>query len=131
MIRSKSSGFSLLETIVALAVMGLVLAPLFLAESTMFQSIRTRSAHMERMIAAKTYAIEMRRAVPHDATTFNQEKKITRPATTLKYEWKAVGEQTVFKGLPNLFKEQVTFEWEDRRQKRSDVLVNYVYRSKG
>ena len=130
MIHFKNNGFTLIEALISLTVMGVVLTPIFMAQSSIFQMVIRRTQAIDRIIYAQSFIIEVRRAIPKDAQQFVQEKKINKPATQLKYEIKQVSTESAFKDVPNLYKEQVTIDWQQGRNKQSDMLVQYIFMPK-
>ncbi len=84
---------------------------------------------IDRIIQVKAFLIDARLAQPQDATNFELEKKINKPATTLKYTLQ-LPEDSPFKKFPNLYKEQITWQWQQATTTRTDTLVTFLYKPK-
>jgi type II secretory pathway pseudopilin PulG len=132
MIRFKNPnapGFMLFEVLLALAVIGIALTPLFGLQSTMIRSIARISANVQRFLLAHDFLVQSRSAfLAHDESTIKQEKKAADPTTTLIYEAKPVDEKGPFKSLPGIMQEETDYVWPDGRTEQREIVVSFVYK---
>ena len=130
MIVSKNNvGFTLIEVLLALAIIGLVLTPIFLTQSNVLRRSSYASRMLARILAAKKMLIESEFALAGDAQEFSQQKKIMIPPTLLTYRLRKIPETSALKKFKNVLWESVSFEWTDERgKKKQDQLVTFLYK---
>ena len=121
--------FTLVETMLALAVMAMILTPLFVSQSGIFRGVGRGANKIDRMLQAKGFLADSRRQAK-DATTFVLEKKVIKPRTTLKYELKEVAGDSPLKKIANVHREVVSMEWLEGNKKYTDTLISFVYKPK-
>ncbi|HZW61490.1 MAG TPA: prepilin-type N-terminal cleavage/methylation domain-containing protein [Candidatus Babeliales bacterium] len=131
MIHSKNRiGFTLIEAIIAVAIMGIVLTPIYILLTNSYQTSIRRSFQLDRSIQAHLFLIDARRAVPKDTQTFMLEKKTTKPVTILKYELKEPAADSPIKKVSNMLIEQVTMQWQEGNRQFTDTLTTLMYKPK-
>lgn len=127
MMHSKNNaGFTLLETLFSLVIMALVLSPIFLVQGTVAQRVGRFARHIEKMMQAKLFLVEAPITVAKTPNQTTLEKKVE--STTLKFELKKMGDDSAFKKIKNLYRQQVVFEWNELGKPQSDALVLFVYK---
>lgn len=108
---SVRSGFSLIEVVIALAVMGIMLVTLFALQQTVLQTTFTQADTLRRMLLIKNtlYDPELMRELSGDSKKV--EHKVKEPLTTITME--SVQEiNKLFRDLPlDVF--TVTARWQD------------------
>jgi hypothetical protein len=123
------SGFTLIEAMLAVVMIGMVLTPLFLLEGTVFQGVSRFAQIFRRYMFAKEYLYEMRRNQTDDTTSLTLEKnsKDARPATALRYTLGPVGTKSSLKDFKRLYKETVVASGMDKSAV-SATLITFVYK---
>lgn len=124
----KHSGFSLIEAMLAVTIIGLVLAPLFLLEGTVLEQVMRSASSFERFVIAQNFLYQARRAQPIAARDFSLEGKHEKPLVQLEYRLAPVSENSVLSKF-SLCRDQVIvtgFERGDRF-----TLSSLVYKPKG
>jgi len=127
MISKSSKGFTLIETILAIAVMGLVLSPLFITQGTLVQSVARMSRRLGRIFYAKNFMLTARRSTQSDSGQRTVEKKIEDPETTLVYQTKKIGSNSTLESH-DLFLETVALRWQEDAQPRDDMLLTMLFK---
>jgi prepilin-type N-terminal cleavage/methylation domain-containing protein len=123
------AGFTLIEVLLALAIIGLILSPIFMLQSNVLQSSSARSRLFSYILEAKKFLLENEFGLSKEADESRNEKKITNPPGTLIYELKKVSQESPLKKFKNLSAQTVTMQWIDRQGKRQqDKLVTFLYR---
>lgn len=124
------TGFVLTEVLLAMAVIGIALTPLFGLQSNMLRSITRVASRIQRLFLAEDFLQNSRATFLKEADTqeSKQEKKIVDPATALFYDAKAVKDESAFKSLPGILQEQTEMQWQDGVTKRREILVTYIYK---
>lgn len=125
----KKPGFTLIEVLLALAIIALVLTPVFLTQINVYKGSTKAARMLARIFAAKTMLITSEFDLAPDARELRVEKKIDNPRTTLIYELKKVSEASALKKFKNLLNESVTMQWVDANgKKRQEKLVTFLYK---
>jgi len=124
------SGFTLIETMFAIAITAIVLTPLFILQGTILQQVSRASHKIERIFLAQQFMDEAKRAMPLDTRKFTLEKKIDNPTTFLKYEIRPIPPQSSLAQINDLYIECVTISWKDEIQQKQSKIVNFVYKPK-
>lgn len=123
------AAFTLIEVLLALAIIGLVLTPIFLTQSNVLRRSSYASHLLARIFAAKKMLVENEFALAPDAQEFSQEKKIIKPATTFTYSLKKIPETSALKKFKNVLLESVTIQWTDQQgKKKQEQLVTLVHK---
>ena len=107
--------------------MAMVLAPIFITQTTIIQKVSTLSRNIDRMFQTKLYFVESSIATIKDKQS-TLEKKITHPTTQLKFEIKKPSDASAAKNFKNIYSQIVTATWLDNRIKRSEILLSFVYK---
>lgn len=132
MIPSKNhkNGFTLIEVILALAITGVVLTPIFMIHEMIMNRVNRSSKLFEYMLLCKNLLLTARQKQEPDAQTFSLEKAEIDFDATLTYSLeKGVDQKSSLASLSGLHKEVVTVSWTDQDIKKQDRLVTFVYKT--
>jgi prepilin-type N-terminal cleavage/methylation domain-containing protein len=122
------SGFTLIEVLLALAIIGLVLTPIFVNQSLISRTASRASRLLTRLFTAKRILVENEFALAPDAQEMKSEKKMGAPPTVFTYELRRIPENSSLKKFKNVWIETVS--WPDERgKKRKQQLVTLLYKS--
>jgi len=124
------SGFTLIETLFALALFALSIVPLLMLQSRMMVTIASYSERMHRSIIMKNFVFTARREFlkKEDAKQFSLEKKIDTPATVLRYKVEAVADKSTLKRVAALYNERVTAEWQEGNRSQQETLTAIFFK---
>jgi prepilin-type N-terminal cleavage/methylation domain-containing protein len=123
------SGFTLIETVMALAITGLVLTPIFILYGAILQRVNRASIAFDMIIHSKALLVEARQKQDPDAQDFTLEKTVGEFDAPCRYTLdKSVDQKSPFASLPGLHRESVTIDWTEQRQKKQERLVTFVYK---
>lgn len=120
-----NNGFTLIETLLTVAIMGMLLTPLFISQGTILFSVRTLSDEYARISAAKNFLIASRLSSSEDkkvAPKSDEELK-----ATLKYSLEKLSGD-LEKKFNGLKREKVVIEWQDGINRRQEALVSFVFK---
>ena len=127
--QNSSKGFTLIEVLLAMAIIGLVLTPIFAIQLSVLRINSRASGILARIFAGKQFLVESEFQLKPDEQEKRIEKKLEKPPTTLLYELKRIPENSVLKKFKNVFIESVTMQWVDRQgKKRQERLTTFVYK---
>jgi prepilin-type N-terminal cleavage/methylation domain-containing protein len=120
-------GFTLTEVLLAVAIIGLTLTPIYLSQSTAMRQSALYSRLLGRVFAAKKVLLESELSLPEPLQPIKVTKKIDDPSTTFAYELRKMPEQSSLKKFKNIWVESVS--WPDERNpKRQQRLVTFIYK---
>jgi len=124
-------GFTLTEVLIAVAMIGLLLSPLFITQGSLLLNIAERSRIFERILKAKNfYWVAQQKAAQQEQVEFKLDKKIDNPPMILKYQIVPRSDQSRLKDFKDVYLEFVTIEWKDGNKKREDALVSLIFKPK-
>lgn len=120
-------GFTLIEVMFAVAIVGIILIPLLANQSTLFSRILTISRTSTRIFSMDFFLQEsLEKTVKQEKPI--TEKKIDDPPTTLSLSSKKIDKEKVFKRFHNIERVQVSGKWEDNNRKKQETMVTFVYK---
>ena len=129
MIVSKNrSGFTLIETLLALALFSMTILPLFRLQTQLLLGVSSFSFRMHRIMLMKNFIYEARKVLreKEEVTQFVLEKKIVDPETRKSYTLEPLSEKSVLKHTKALYREQVIAEWQEGGRKQEETLVQIL-----
>lgn len=127
-----SSGFTLIEVMIATAIMAIMFASIFALQSSITRSVIAVTQRFERTLHARNFFIEASSESDEaEKDAFTSTKKIVRPSAELRYTKSKISPDALFgKFAHDLYKEQVAIVWQDGKNKRQETLIGYVYAPK-
>lgn len=126
---NRAPGFMLTEVLLSLAIVGIVLTPLFGLQSQIFRSLFGLSGRIQRLFAMENFLIASRHTLLHEQGENNkQEKKITEPSATMRYEAKKVTDDPIFRKMPGIMQEETECVWQEGFRTRREIIVTFVYK---
>jgi prepilin-type N-terminal cleavage/methylation domain-containing protein len=126
---NKSSGFTLIETVMALAITALVLTPIFILYGSILQRVNRASIAFDMILDCKALLIDARQKQEPDAQEFTMDKPVGEFNATCKYVLdKSVDQKSSLASLPGLHRESVTIDWMEQVQKKQERLVTFIYK---
>lgn len=117
-----NSGQMLIEVMLAVAIMGIVLTPLFSLQTVVVRSVVQRMDHLRRLLEAEQFLATTHRAQPEDAKQATIEQK------GFRYELKPVGDSPAFKGLSDMYREQVTYTWRQENRPQKERAIYFLFK---
>lgn len=125
----KHLGFTLIEVLLALAIIGIVLTPIFVIQSIVLRRTSSGAQLFSRIVQAKDLLVDQQFENIQEVQPANAERKITNPATTLIFSSKKVPENSALKKFKHITIDTVTMQWTGvGNKKRQEKLVTFTYR---
>lgn len=116
------SGQTLIENMLAMAILGIVLTPMFGLQTLVTRSVVERVDHLRRLLEAEQFLATTSRAQPEDAKQATvQEKGFT-------YELRPIADTSALKGLSDIYREQVTTTWRQENRPQKERAIYFVYK---
>lgn len=129
--KNDSSGFTLIEVLLSVAIVGLVLTPILMVQSMTIRNTGKRARIVDRTFAAKKFLIDSEVALAPDADESSSEKKIANPAMTLRFDLTKPAEGSSIKKFKFIKRATVTSAWVDQTGRHQDRLVTFLFRPEG
>lgn len=126
---NNSSGFTLIEVLLALAIIGMVLTPILLIQQIVLRRSSSSANLFSRIIQAKDFLIDQQFENIQESQDVTAEKKITNPATTLIFNSKKLPENSSLKKFKHIKIDSVTMQWTaEQNKKRKEKLVTFSFK---
>lgn len=124
------NGFTLIEVLIALAILVMVITPIFISQNKIGQTIVEYSWLLQRIFAAEDFLDKSKRAIAPETEQTAAENVISNPPTKLLFAVNKVPGDSILKNFNNIYVEKVTLEWRENNQLRHTPFGGYVYKPK-
>lgn len=126
-----NDGFTLTEVLLAVAIIGLVLTPIFITQSTLLQSVSRISRRMARVFFAKQFLIEstsvmqLKQKDKEDPSITIE--KVDDPETVVMYKVQKLPKNSVFSQFPDLYLKSTTAKWQRDGIEQEQTLISFMF----
>lgn len=126
---NNKSGFTLIEVLLATALVGIALGPIYFLQNTMFNRVMRKAEEIERMFIAYDFFLSQPKKEPSAKIEPKKvSKTVDHPKTQLTYEIKDVPKDSVlYKDFEHLYIEKVSWTWSVLGTSYNDVFVHIVF----
>lgn len=122
-------GFTLVEVLLALAIIGIVLTPIFLINQVVLRRSSADARLFSRLIQARDFLIDQQFENMQEAQEAGGQKKITNPPTTLTFSSRKIPENSALKKFKHVMIDSVTMQWAGERNKnRQEKLITFTFK---
>lgn len=121
------TGFTLIEAVLAVAIVAVVMTAIFVAQGTALYAINRVSNELRRLYAASDYLLTKRKENVNNVETKEDQKILTSPATTLSYTCQKAQSPSLAK-FKDIYVEQVSFAWKEQRTPRTGTIVGLSFK---
>lgn len=121
----KKTGFTLIESVVALLIMSVAMASLFKTQGELVLGTSTIHGYVERLFLIKNYFIKARQNRWHKTTEIHKEV-LDDPEVTLEYKTQ-IPSQGIVQSLKNLVIERVDATWQGNRSTLKESLITFKF----
>lgn len=127
-LQNKTKGFGLIEAMLAIAIMGLVLAPMFLLQTNVFNAVMRGADRFSRLILAKNFLYSAQQDEPIESRDYSVEKKEEKPMTLLSYKLKPVSSKSALSQINGLLQQTVTASGTQAADPKAE-LITFIYKA--
>lgn len=120
-------GFTLIEVLIALGMIGLVLTPIFVVQSTVMKTISNYSEQLVRVFAGQAFLGQMHMQQVLDPDLAQETKKIDDPESTLEYSFDDIDEQSSLSSFKDVGLQEVVVNWDSIEGKEQVTLATFFY----
>jgi prepilin-type N-terminal cleavage/methylation domain-containing protein len=123
------NGFTLIETMLAMAIAALVFAPMLIILSTVIQRVDRYATEFSYLLLGKNLLYEARQKQDPDAQTFSLDKPAIGSGPTVTYSLnKGVDSKSSLASVQGLHTESVKISWVEQERKKHEQLITFVYK---
>ena len=127
MIRSRSSGFTLVEVMIAIGIIAIGLMPALILQNMVLTRVNRMGMHLHRIFIAKQFMFTAREKRGEGVSEFYLEDQEPYPKTKLLYRAEPVDGEPRFDGLRGLYSERVVLSWQEGTERQRDNLVSFGF----
>jgi prepilin-type N-terminal cleavage/methylation domain-containing protein len=125
----KMLGFTLMEVMLAMTIIGIILTPIFGLHTMIMQRMSKSSKRLYALLEGKALLFEARQKQDVQALEFTLDKKFEESSVDAKYTLQQSPDPkstlTQFEGLR---KETIALQWIERGNQQHETLVAFVYK---
>lgn len=141
-IKNKPNGFTFTEILIALALVGMLMTPILILQTNVFQTVGYWSYSLQRLFFAEQFLIEQKIAEQKkmlkgpQAQQDNKNGDITKtktiefPATKLMYQVLQAPSDSALKKFKDIKLERVIINWQENNKKQEDSIVLCLFKPK-
>jgi prepilin-type N-terminal cleavage/methylation domain-containing protein len=125
-------GFSFIEVMLALLIVGSVLSSIFLLQQTVLDSVTNYAARWERIILLKKRlmqaTIDRAKEGLYGASTKKTKEEIQKLQTTISYDLKKAPKDSALEKFPSIMIETASAQWQEWYGKRKETMISFLYK---
>lgn len=121
-------GFTLIESMAAIAMIGMILTPMFTLQMTVFSSVLRVADRFHRAIQAKQFSFSAYREQPPQSKNFKLEKKEDKPVSMLHYSFGPVNKKSSLARVKGIYRQEVIASGLDKGSPEGASL-QFVFKS--
>ena len=127
--KNHNNGFTLIETVLAMAIAALVFTPILIILSTVIQRVDRYSSAFNYFLLGKNVLYEARQKQDPDAQIFLLDKPAIDSGPVVSYSLeKGVDQKSSLASVQGLHREVVKISWTDQARKKHEQLITFVYK---
>ncbi len=120
-------GATLIEAMIAVAIMGIILAPIFLLESSVFNAVGRGAEKFQRIIRSKQFLFTASKEQKPEVTEFKLEKKEENPVSVMRYTYAPVDKKSSLAKLNGMYRQEVITSGKDKRSPEGQA-IQFIYK---
>ena len=124
---SAKKGFTLIEAMLAVTIVALIVAPIFVLEDTLFNAVSRTAKQFHRFLFAQNFMMQARMEQKPGSTNFSLERREENPATILKYTLDKLPGNSSLKAVKNLYVEKVEAKGQEKTSP-TVTLLSFQFR---
>ena len=115
-------GFSLIEAMLAIAIVALVLTPMFVLENNVFDGVARMAQKFHRLLFAQNFLYVAQRQEPIESTKYSLERKEDKPLSTSRYTLSPIAKQSSLAAVKRLYKQEVEVKGLSRTSPKATTI---------
>jgi hypothetical protein len=127
MMRFKNNaGFSIIEAMMAITIIGMVLAPIFILETNVFTAVGRLAEGFHRIILSKQFMFVAYKQQTPESKEFKFEKREENPIAMMRYTFTPIDKQSSLAQLTGMYRKQVITSGFEKTSPEG-MAVQFVY----
>jgi prepilin-type N-terminal cleavage/methylation domain-containing protein len=122
------SGFTLIEVMFAVLVLGLVLIPLVGNQMTIVTRVIRASLQLQRTSALAYFLTDSTVKASRSEVKEKTQKKIDDPAMELTFELKKIEGDKKFKRYPDIYLQKAVGKWQENGKPQTDTMISFLFK---
>lgn len=122
-----NEGFSIIEAMMAITIIGMVLAPIFILETNVFNAVGRLAEGFHRIISSKQFMVVAYAEQKPESKEFKLERKEENPMALMKYSFAPVDQKSSLAKLNGMYRKEVVTTGGDKTSPEG-VAVQFVYK---
>jgi type II secretory pathway pseudopilin PulG len=122
------SGFILTEVLITVAIVGMVMIPLFGLQGSLMTKVRRSAESLAHVLYITTITRHARNEQPILAQAFTTEQKIGDLGVQIKYQLEKPVPESSLAPLENIYVEKITLQWNEFGKPRTEQFAHVVFR---
>lgn len=123
-----NAGFSIIEAMMAITIIGMVLAPIFVLETNVFHAVGRLAEGFARIVLSKQFMFGASEEQPVGIKEFTLDKKEENVQTTTRYTFASVAKKSSLAALNGMYRKQVITSGLDKTSPEG-MAVQFVFQS--
>ena len=121
------NGFSLIEAMIAIAIIGMILSPMFILETNVFNAVARIAERFHRILLSKQFIFIAYKEQPPEAKEFKLEGKKEKPTSLMRYSFAAVDKKSSLAKLEGMYRQEVITSGGDAANPEGRA-VQFIYK---
>ncbi len=121
------NGFSLIEAMIAIAIIGMILSPMFILETNVFNAVARIAEKFHRILLSKQFIFIASKEQPSEAKEFKLERKEEKPTSLMRYSFAAVDKKSSLAKLQGIYRQEVITSGGDATSPEGRA-IQFVYK---
>jgi prepilin-type N-terminal cleavage/methylation domain-containing protein len=128
--KNHNNGFTLVEAMLSMVIIGIVLAPIFILHGTIMQRVNKYSQELRVLLWEEQLLYEARQKQEAEAQTFSLDQKKEEYSAVLKYNLDSgIDAKSSLAVYPGLHREIVSVIWKNQQGiQQQESLITYIYK---
>lgn len=118
----------LIEALISIAIVGILLIPLFGLQSKISERVRQRSHEIDRILYINMITYDARKDQTPIQTTQTITQQKSDPTTTITYQLEPIKQESSLFPIKNLYCEKITLQWNEFGKIKTEQFAHIVYR---
>jgi prepilin-type N-terminal cleavage/methylation domain-containing protein len=121
--KSRKEGFSFVEVVIALTVMGLVITALLGLQANLLKGLVASTGRIQRGIAIKNFWFSRLRSGEPTG-----EQTLQDPPIKLRFEMRPTTENSSLHKIPDIVLQRIEAQWQQQSNTKTELAMSMVYK---
>lgn len=122
-----NEGFSIIEAMIAITIIGMILAPIFILEANVFNSVGRLAEGFHRIVRSKQFMVEAYKEQPAESKEFKLERKEENPTHMMRYTFSPVDKKSSLAKMQGIYRQLVIATGADATSPEG-VAIQFIYK---